>query len=64
LLEKRDLLHAKDNFRKSIELDPWSPVAPRLSVCLDTLKKWQKTSFLNRDENADGPEWKNPYKSL
>eukprot|EP00534_Pseudo-nitzschia_fraudulenta_P005851 CAMPEP_0201177128 /NCGR_PEP_ID=MMETSP0851-20130426/106649_1 /ASSEMBLY_ACC=CAM_ASM_000631 /TAXON_ID=183588 /ORGANISM="Pseudo-nitzschia fraudulenta, Strain WWA7" /LENGTH=814 /DNA_ID=CAMNT_0047460667 /DNA_START=71 /DNA_END=2512 /DNA_ORIENTATION=- len=55
--EKRDLLHARDNFRKSIELDPWSPVAPRLSVCLDTLQRWKKTSLLSVEENDDGPEW-------
>jgi len=61
--EKRDLQHARDNFRKSMELDPWSPVAPRLSVCLDTLKRWKKTSLLNVDENTEGPEWKNPYTS-
>lgn len=59
--EKRDLLHARDNFRKSMELDPWSPVAPRLSFCLDTLKRWKKNSLLNVDESSDGPEWKNPY---
>jgi len=59
--EKRDLQHARDNFRKSMELDPWSPVAPRLSVCLDTLKRWKDTSLLNVDENTDQPEWKNPY---
>ena len=58
--EKRDLLHARDNFRKSMELDPWSPVAPRLSFCLDTLKGWKKNSFLNVDENTDGPKWRNP----
>ena len=57
--EKRDLLHARDNFRKSMELDPWSPVGPRLSVCLDTLKRWKKTSLLNVDKNTDA-EWKNP----
>lgn len=58
--EKRELIHAKDNFRKSIQLDPWSPVAPRLSVCLDTLKRWDKSPFLKADQD-DGPEWKNPY---
>ena len=60
--EKRELVHAKDNFRKSMELDPWSPVAPRLSVCLDTLKRWENTSFSNVDQNTnEEPEWKNPY---
>ena len=58
--EKKDLIHARDNFRKSIELDPWSPVAPRLSVCLDTLKRWKKTSVVNVEENTGTPEWKNP----
>ena len=58
--EKRDLTHARDNFRRSIELDPWSPVAPRLSVCLDTLKRWKDNSILNVEGNPDSPEWKNP----
>ena len=62
--EKRELVHAKDNFRKSIKLDPWSVVAPRLSVCLDTLKRWKNNSVLNFDQDTDnGPEWKNPYTS-
>mmetsp|Transcript_7676 Transcript_7676/g.19122 ORF Transcript_7676/g.19122 Transcript_7676/m.19122 type:complete len:806 (-) Transcript_7676:887-3304(-) len=58
--EKRDLIHARDNFRKSIELDPWSPVAPRLSVCLDVLKRWKKTSIMNAEEDSGTTEWKNP----
>eukprot|EP00536_Pseudo-nitzschia_multiseries_P017624 jgi/Psemu1/264412/estExt_Genewise1Plus.C_16840009 len=58
--EKRDLIHARDNFRKSIELDPWSPVAPRLSVCVDILKRWSKTSIMNAKEDNDTPGWKNP----
>ena len=60
--EKRDLLYARDNFRKSIELDPWSPVAPRLSVCLDTLKRSRQTSLYNIDEDSNEPEWKSPRK--
>jgi Flp pilus assembly protein TadD len=43
--EKKDLEFAVDAFRKSIEIDPWSPVAGRLSVCLDTLERWRKTTF-------------------
>eukprot|EP00532_Pseudo-nitzschia_australis_P000440 CAMPEP_0168188126 /NCGR_PEP_ID=MMETSP0139_2-20121125/15456_1 /TAXON_ID=44445 /ORGANISM="Pseudo-nitzschia australis, Strain 10249 10 AB" /LENGTH=794 /DNA_ID=CAMNT_0008110493 /DNA_START=125 /DNA_END=2509 /DNA_ORIENTATION=+ len=61
--EKKDLIHARDNFRKSIELDPWSPVAPRLSVCLDTLKRWKNTSVVNVEKNTGTPEWKNPITS-
>merc|ERR1712183_225423 len=37
--EKQDLNHARDNFRKCIELDPWSLGATRLSVCLDTIER-------------------------
>lgn len=60
--EKRDLMHARDNFRKSIELDPWSPVAPRLSVCLDTLKRWKETSLRTpyEEDSSRTPEWENP----
>ena len=51
--EKRDLPNARENFRRSIQLDPWSPVAPRLSVCLDTLKRWEKTSLPNVRETTE-----------
>merc|ERR1719464_375036 len=51
--EKRDLHHAKDYFRKSIELDPWAPVATRLSICLNTIEKWKKTSVMNNEQNID-----------
>lgn len=51
--EKRDLNHARDSFRKSIELDPWAPVATRLGVCLDTIKRWKKTSVLNSEGGID-----------
>lgn len=36
--EKKDIASAVDCFRKSMAIDPWSPVAARLSVCLETLK--------------------------
>jgi hemimethylated DNA binding protein len=36
--EKKDLSSAIDCFRKSMDLDPWSPVSARLSVCLETVK--------------------------
>jgi tetratricopeptide (TPR) repeat protein len=36
--EKKDVTSAIDCFRKSMDIDPWSPVSARLSVCLDTLK--------------------------
>ncbi|KAL3902407.1 MAG: hypothetical protein SGARI_005850 [Bacillariaceae sp.] len=48
--EKKDLDFATEAFRKSIELDPWSPVQGRLSVCLDTLERWRKTSFKFKDD--------------
>lgn len=41
--EKKELPSAVDSFRKSLELDPWSPVSARLSLCLDTLEKWKKS---------------------
>jgi hemimethylated DNA binding protein len=41
--EKKDYIAAVECFRKSLELDPWSPVSARLSVCLDKLEKWQKS---------------------
>jgi hemimethylated DNA binding protein len=41
--EKKDFLSAIECFRKSLELDPWSPVSARLSLCLDTLEKWEKS---------------------
>jgi len=43
--EKKDLKDARDAFRRSMQLDPWSPVSGRLSVCLDTLQRWDKTSL-------------------
>lgn len=43
--EKKDLEFAAEAFRKSIEIDPWSPVAGRLSICLNTLERWRKTTF-------------------
>jgi tetratricopeptide (TPR) repeat protein len=42
--EKKDLPSAVECFHKSMDLDPWSPVSSRLSVCLDTLKLWNSTS--------------------
>lgn len=43
--EKKDLELAVDAFRRSIYLDPWSPVSGRLSLCLDTLERWRKSAF-------------------
>jgi hemimethylated DNA binding protein len=48
--EKKDLEFAAEAFRKSIELDPWSPVQGRLSVCLDTLERWRKSTFKFKDD--------------
>ncbi|KAG7353510.1 hemimethylated DNA binding domain yccV-containing protein [Nitzschia inconspicua] len=51
--EKKDLEFAAEAFRKSMDLDPWSPVAGRLSVCLDTLERWRKTTFkMNKGNDA------------
>jgi hemimethylated DNA binding protein len=36
--EKKEISSAIDCFRKSMDLDPWSPVSARLSVCLETVK--------------------------
>jgi tetratricopeptide (TPR) repeat protein len=47
--EKKDLELAADSFRKSIELDPWSPVSGRLSVCLTTLERWRKSAFRTKE---------------
>jgi len=58
--EKRDLNHARDNFRKSIGLDPWAPVATRLSVCLDTIERWNKTSVLNSEGIIDTKRLNDP----
>lgn len=41
--EKKELPSAIDCFQKSLELDPWSPVSARLSLCLDTLEKWKNS---------------------
>lgn len=41
--EKKEYAAAVECFRKSLELDPWSPVSARLSVCIDTLWKWEKS---------------------
>jgi hemimethylated DNA binding protein len=41
--EKKELPSAVDSFRKSLELDPWSPVSARLSLCLDTIEKWKRS---------------------
>ena len=30
---------AADAFRKALSLNPWSPVASKLNVCLDTIKR-------------------------
>lgn len=54
--EKKDLRAAVENFRKSMALDPWSPIAPRLSACLSTLERWDKTSLKldrGKDSKAD-----------
>jgi len=58
--EKRDLNHARDNFRKSIDLDPWAPVATRLSVCLDTIERWNKTSVLSSEGVIDTKKLNDP----
>jgi len=39
LFEKQDFQQAADCFRQSLELDPWSPVSSKLSVCLDLLSQ-------------------------
>ena len=41
--EKKDFASATECFRKSLELDPWSPVSARLTLCLDTIEKWEKS---------------------
>ena len=41
--EKKDYQAAIDSFRKSLELDPWSPVSARLAICLDAVEKWRKS---------------------
>jgi tetratricopeptide (TPR) repeat protein len=47
--EKKDLQDARDTFRKSMKIDPWSPVSGRLSACLNTLDRWEKASFKKKD---------------
>lgn len=34
--EKKEISSAISSFRKSMDLDPWSPVSARLSVCLES----------------------------
>ena len=41
--EKKDFASAIECFRKSLELDPWSPVSARLALCLDSVEKWEKS---------------------
>ncbi len=41
--EKKEFPSAIESFRKSLELDPWSPVSARLSMCLDAMEKWKKS---------------------
>jgi len=41
--EKKEIPAAVACFRRSLELDPWSPVSPRLALCLDTLERWKKS---------------------
>jgi tetratricopeptide (TPR) repeat protein len=36
--EMKELPSAVENFRKGLEIDPWSPVSSRLSSSLETLK--------------------------
>lgn len=50
--EKKELPSAVECFRKSVELDPWSPVSARLAVCLQTLKNFEKTSA-NKTPTSD-----------
>lgn len=45
--EKNDLPAAVNSFEKSLELDPWSPVSARLSMCLDTIQRWQPPEDTN-----------------
>jgi len=40
--EKKEYGAAIECFRKSLELDPWSPVSARLALCIDTVQKWEK----------------------
>lgn len=37
--EKKEYREAADLFQKSIEMDPWSPVSSKLSLCLDLMNQ-------------------------
>lgn len=52
--EKKDLRAAVNNFRKTMILDPWNSIAPRLSECLFTLARWDKFPlWLDRNGEND-----------
>ncbi len=50
--EKKNLRAAVDSFRRSLALDPWSPIATQLSVCLSTMETWDMSSH-KPDKNEE-----------
>lgn len=49
--EKKDIPSAIHCFRESMELDPWSPVSARLSVCTDTMRLSEDIQGKTSDDN-------------
>ena len=49
--EKKDIPSAVHCFRESIEIDPWSPVSARLSVCVDTMRLAEAIQGGKQDDN-------------
>mmetsp|Transcript_1290 Transcript_1290/g.2580 ORF Transcript_1290/g.2580 Transcript_1290/m.2580 type:complete len:744 (-) Transcript_1290:39-2270(-) len=49
--EKKDVPSAIHCFRESIEIDPWSPVSARLSVCVDTMRLSEQIQGNQQEDN-------------
>ncbi|CAJ1954524.1 unnamed protein product [Cylindrotheca closterium] len=49
--EKKDLPSAIHCFRESMEIDPWSPVSARLSVCVDTMRLSEQIQGNQQEDN-------------